>query len=193
MSARNTYSVESAAQLDKHQHPTVTLTTEQVGKAWELAGERNESYKEIDGGTVRGEHSSREAHYRGILCEMAVSTYYGSDIDTDVHRTGDDGVDLVIDGWEVDVKGVWSDLVRHEETKLLQKAKHGAPADIYYLVEEVASGKYRLLGFCTGETVEDREPRREPGDIENFVVPQSELTPPHPPSHRLVSESDQIE
>lgn len=118
----------------------------------------------------------------GAIAEMMVSNIYGGDVDRGIYKEGDDGVDLVIDGVDVDVKSSTRD-----RPDLLVKS-HKANSEIYILVHLINgdnNGRYKydeikgkILGGIIHDSLVDRDAKYYPtNQIQNFVAPWTELKP----------------
>lgn len=170
----------SPAALPRDSLPVVELTPDHLHRAAALAKDRKKSYNSIDGGEVFGDHDSLSSHQVGILGEMAIAKVYQTKIDTETYAFGDDGTDLVLWGKTVDVKATATTKMQLPE--LLLRADSSLTADLYFLTHVLdwgpTSARVRLLGYAPQEQVVDREPRRHPGSMKNFVVEPAEMTPP---------------
>jgi len=162
------------------QLPVVELDTEHIRRSSELAIDRNESYEEINGGTVFGGHDSLTSHQTGILGEMAVAKLYATDIDTEIYEFGDGGVDLDLWDASADVKATTTNKMQYPE--LLICGDNELSADLYFITHITHWGpsgaQVRVLGYATHEQVANRTPYRHPGSTKNYVVEPRELTLP---------------
>jgi len=162
------------------QLPVVELNAEHIRRSSELAIDRNESYRRIDGGTVFGDNDSLTSHQTGILGEMAVAELYATDIDTETYAFGDGGIDVHLWGSSVDSKATTTNKMQYPE--LLVCDDNDLAADLYFLthIQNWGPGgaKVRVLGYCTRERVGAKTAVRHPGETKNFVVEPKELTLP---------------
>ncbi|MCU4971139.1 hypothetical protein OB955_00100 [Halobacteria archaeon AArc-m2/3/4] len=170
----------SPVDIPLYELPVIELIPDQLRTVDALAEDRNESYKEIDGGVVFGKNDALTSHQIGILGEIAVAHRYNVEIDTETYRFGDDGTDLVLGNKTVDVKATATDAMRYPQ--LLVRTDKELTADLYFRVHVLDWGadraRVRLLGYASKERVTDRKPRRHPGTKENYVVEPEELTLP---------------
>jgi hypothetical protein len=162
------------------QLPVVELTAEHIRRSSELAIDRNESYRRIDGGTVFGDNDALTSHQTGILGEMAVAELYATDIDTETHEFGDGGIDLDLWGASADVKATTTDKMQHPQ--LLICDDNPISADMYFVAHIINWGpsgaQVRVHGYATQSQVDEKTPYRHPGSRKNYVVEPGELTLP---------------
>jgi len=155
------------------------LSTEQLRRVTSLAEERSDSYEPIDGGTLFGGQDSLTSHEIGAIGEAGVGKFYGLPIDSDIYQYGDDGSDLTLHGWNIDVKSTATDALDLPE--LLVRADKELKADIYVRVHvldwDETGARIRIVGAASREVVENREPQRHPGSTKNYVVTPRELNP----------------
>ena len=162
------------------QLPVVELSAEHIRRSSELAIDRNQSYREINGGTVFGDNDSLTSHQTGILGEMAIAKLYSTDIDTETYEFGDGGIDLDLWGASADVKATTTNKMQYPE--LLICGDNELSADLYFIAHIVHWGpsgaQVRVLGYATRNQVANRTPYRHPGSRKNYVVKPRELTLP---------------
>jgi len=162
------------------QLPVVELNAEHIRRSSELAIDRNESYREINGGTVYGNNDSLTSHETGILGEMAVAKAYATDIDTTTYAFGDGGIDLDLWGMSVDVKSTTTEKMTYPQ--LLVCGDNDLAADLYFQthIDEWGSDgvQIRILGYATRAQVDAKDAVPHPGDTKNRVVEPRELTLP---------------
>lgn len=162
------------------QLPTVELSPEHIRRSGELAVDRNESYHQINGGSVYGEKDSLTSHQTGILGEMAVAQLYAADIDTKVYAFGDGGIDLAMWGATADVKATTTRKMKYPQLLVCEDSE--LSADLYFVTHILNWGpsgaQIRVLGYATQNQVKSKTPYRHPGSTNNFVVEPEELTLP---------------
>lgn len=162
------------------QLPTVELSAKHIRRSGELAIDRNESYRQIDGGSVFGENDSLTSHQIGILGEMAVATLYPTDIDTEAYEFGDCGIDLDLWGATADVKATTTRKMKYPQ--LLVCGDNELTSDLYFVTHITNWGpngaRIRVLGYGTKDLVKSKTPRRHPGSTKNYVIEPGELTLP---------------
>lgn len=162
------------------QLPVVELTAEHIRRSSELAVDRNESYREIDGGTVFGGNDALTSHQIGILGEMAVAELYATAIDTTTYAFGDGGIDLDLWGVSADVKATTTTKMKYPE--LLICGDSDLAADLYFITHIKNWGptgaRVRVLGYATHAQVDTKTAVPHPGDTENYVIKPQELTLP---------------
>ncbi|MFC4448156.1 MULTISPECIES: hypothetical protein [Halorussus] len=162
-------------------YPVVYLNESEIQRCYELARERDSSK---DGrGYLDEDQNSFMAHFRGVQGELAVAKWYGVEdtFDDEIYEDeGDDGVDLEIARFGVDVKTTPYDetgrllMDQHHVYEALDDPEKTIP-DAFYLVEEIEKGVLGLVGWCTLAELLDREPRKWPRDTLNYVVERDEL------------------
>jgi hypothetical protein len=169
----------SAASVPLRALPTIELSSEQLRRVDALAQARSNSYEPIDGGTLFGGQNSLTSHQIGVLGELGVGKFYGLPIDSDIYQYGDNGSDLTLHGWDMDVKSTATDALDLPE--LLVRADKGLNADIYVRVHvldwDETGARMRIIGAASREVVKNREPQRHPGSTKNYVVTPRELNP----------------
>ena len=163
--------------------PVVSLSLNQCEKAEQLASQRYDSYRAINGGAVFGPRKALESHLIGILGEMAVADLYGVGLDTSTYEFGDGGSDLNFSAAELstDVKTTATRKVRLPE--LLVRADKPLTADLYVRAHVIdrdrdAGVRVRIIGCATREMVKQQDPRCHPGDRLNHVVEPDEMRLP---------------
>ena len=171
----------SPADVPLESLPVIELSANQLQRVAQLAQQRNDSYRRIDGGVVFGDRRALENHLVGIVGELAVGKLYNIAIDTATYAYGDDGVDLELAGMELDVKTTASKKARLPE--LLVRADKPLRADLYirtYILEldKNTGTRVRVIGCASAERVATTEPRRHPGQRLNHVVEPSEMNLP---------------
>ncbi|TKR27995.1 hypothetical protein [Natronomonas salsuginis] len=163
-----------------NQLPVVELNAEYIRRSSELALDRNESYRNIDGGTVFGNNDALTSHQTGILGEMAVAELYATDIDAETYEFGDGGVDLDLWDASADVKSTTTNKMQYPQ--LLICEDNPLSADLYFVAHIINWGpggaQVRVHGYATQEQVESKTPYRHPGTRKNYVVDPEELTLP---------------
>ena len=175
----------SAASVPLRALPTVELSSEQLRRVDALAEARSDSYSPIDGGVLFGGQDSLTSHQIGLLGELAVAKFYGLSVDSDIYQYGDDGSDLVLHGWKMDVKTTATTaltkpelLVRADKSRV---QSDGLQSDIYVRAHVInwdeTGARIRIIGAATREVVQNREPQRHPGSTKNYVVTPRELSP----------------
>jgi hypothetical protein len=162
------------------QLPVVELNAEHIRRSSELAIDRNESYQEINGGTVFGGNDSLTSHQTGILGEMAVAKLYATDIDTETYDFGDGGIDLDLWGASADVKATTTNKMQYPE--LLICSDNDLAADLYFVTHIKNWGpggaQVRVLGYGTRAQVNAKTAVPHPSETKNYVVKPRELTLP---------------
>jgi hypothetical protein len=162
------------------QLPVVELNAEHIRRSSELAIDRNESYRRIDGGTVFGDNDPLTSHQTGILGEMAVAELYATDIDTETYAFGDGGIDGDLWGVSVDVKSTTTEKMTYPQ--LLVCDDNDLAADLYFQthIQDWGSdgAQVRILGYATRAQVYAKTAVPHPGETKNYVVEPRELTLP---------------
>jgi len=166
-------------------YPVVYLSESEIQRCYELARGRDSSK---DGrGYLDEDQDSFTAHFRGIQGELAVSKWYDVEesFDEEIYEgEGDDGIDLEIAGFGIDVKTTPHDetgrllMDQHHIYEALEDSEKELP-DAFYLIEEIELGVLGLVGWVTLADLLNREPRRWPRDRLNYVVERDELRPMH--------------
>ena len=162
------------------QLPVVELNAEHMRRCSELASDRNESYHQIDGGTVYGSNDSLTSHETGIIGEMAVAEAYAADIDTTTYAFGDRGIDLELWETSVDVKSTTTTKMTYPQ--LLVCETNELAADLYFQTHIQKWGsdgaEVRILGYATRAQVDAKKAIPHPGETKNHVVEPEEMTLP---------------
>jgi len=103
-----------------------------------------------------------DAHSVGTRGEAALCMYLDGDLralDREARWDGDDGTDLTLRGYDIDVKTTTHGWDSGKEPLLRIERRHFEDPthtpDLYYLVEECITGMYRLIGFIPADEVED--------------------------------------
>lgn len=161
--------------------PVIELSANQLQHVAQLAQQRNNSYRPIDGGVVFGDRQALENHLVGIIGELAVGKLYNVAIDTAIYAYGDDGVDLKLAGLDLDTKTTASQKIRLPE--LLVRADKSLRADLYVRahvleLDRDTGARVRIVGCASSEKVASTEPRRHPGQRLNHVVEPAEMSLP---------------
>lgn len=147
----------------------VQLTFDEYMKAIINGVKRSISYIEEGRGTPRGGKGMPRVMVEGAIAEMMVAKHFDVEFDDSI-VPWDDGADLQIDGYHVDVKqNTW------EEPKLLIKRKklHGSKVDYYILVyiedKVQVPVKGKIIGYKSKEWIKENiTPKRWPLDILNY-------------------------
>jgi hypothetical protein len=126
-------------------------------------------------GSKRGTYSSLEIEKVGIMGEIAVARFYGTDPDLEVYKERKEGAeDLVRNGQTANIKST-----KYFNRPSLLVADYDNRYDIYLLCSvNLFSGYARLQGYATREEIRSkpRERFRE-GSRMSKVVPYEELHP----------------
>ena len=169
----------SAASVPLRALPTVELSSEQLRRVDALAEARSDSYDPIDGGVLFGGQDSLTSHQIGLLGELAVAKFYGLSVDSDIYEYGDDGSDLTLHGWDIDVKSTSTEALDRPE--LLVRSDKKLSSNIYVRTHvldwDETGARVRIIGAASRAVVQNREPQRHPGSTKNYVVTPRELSP----------------
>ncbi|SEO96168.1 hypothetical protein SAMN04487948_10912 [Halogranum amylolyticum] len=130
-------------------------------------------------GSGKVDGDSQAAHERGLVAEMAVAWYLGSELDMDLMSSGDDGVDLRVNGLTVDVKSCRPKFADDMlvDTDCIHKRDN--PADVFLSTAvDMRYGVVFLVGQCSRETVANQDARKYPKKRINYVVDVDDLQSP---------------
>lgn len=171
----------SPADVPVESLPVIELSANQVQRVAQLAKQRSDSYRPIDGGVVFGDGHPLQNHLVGIVGELAVGKLYNTAIDTAIYAYGDDGVDLDLAGMDLDVKTTASNKIRIPE--LLVRADKPLRADLYIRAHILELNKdtgtrVRIIGCASSDRVAKMDPRPHPGQRLNHVVEPAEMSLP---------------
>jgi hypothetical protein len=173
---------------------SVEIPPRLVRTVYRKASERNQSFEERedwDNSTRTWGVDPEDRHVIGLLGEMAFAIYADLEIDTELVRWSDGGVDfeVSIDGVErtVDVK------TSRKEPYVLPVKEWRVDSEYYVLahlegaLEDVLEGAMvHLIGTATKEMVLDADRKKSNFDHNNHEVPVSSLNP-IPDSASIVS------
>jgi len=145
------------------QAPTQRLTSEYLATSHHVAGGRHKTgYRQssrLQQQTMRDD--GLDAHSVGVRGEAALALYLNGNLDAldrEARWDGDDGTDLTIRGYDIDVKTTTYGWDAGKEPLLRIERRHFEDdehtPDLYYLVEECVVGIYRLIGFIEADCVE---------------------------------------
>lgn len=173
--------------------PTVVLDEDDLAQIRKIAEGRHatgyQQSRRLQDQTLHGD--GLEAHSVGVRAEAALCKYLNGDLealDSKPSWDGDDGSDLLLRGYEVDVKCTTSGWDSGYEPLLRIERRHYEDPDhrpdLYYLTEECRPGLYRLIGYIEAEDVAEVGEEVDPGETfrgftsraENIVVPPEHLT-----------------
>ena len=113
------------------------------------------------------------SHRIGLQGESAVAKHYGQEQKLDVNiyeGRGDGGFDLLLAGYQIDVK-----TTRKNPLKLEVRAAEPW-ADIYFLVQQESEQYYRLIGYAYAEVVKQAPIEKKYGERKH-IVPDRYLWP----------------
>lgn len=152
--------------------PVVSISDNELNFAKRLGFRRANSYLRHGGDTSRGKNIY-DTQIEGTVSEVIVCKYTNSFPDLNIYNGGDNGYDIKIKGMEADIKSTYS-----TSPYLLDKS-HKRIKDLYILVRftkrDMSEG--RILGYITGDEMEEAPVRRFPRDIKNRVVSWTKLNP----------------
>ena len=173
--------------------PTVRLLDEEIAEADSVAqaryGTGYQQSRRLQLQTLNDD--DLESHVIGARAEAAVCKGLNGSLDAldrEASWNGDDGTDIVLRGYSIDVKCTTSGWDSGYEPILKIERRHfenpDHTPDLYFLVEETVPGMYRLIGFVDAEKVEKVGVELDEGDwyrgfesqTENIVVPVEHLT-----------------
>jgi len=116
-----------------------------------ISKERRDALEVCGTKRAKGSPGNIDNHIRGIKGEFVVAKYYGDpdQVDTEMRKYGDGGVDLEILG-RVQVKTCRP---RVNNPRLLVGARKRIRADTYILVQELDRSTYRIIGCAPRQVV----------------------------------------
>lgn len=123
----------------------ITLTDHQLSLASAIAANRNNPKEQhgVHSKKIDASKSELDAHLMGVKAEIAVASYYGSCVSYFAQLTGDDGVDVKVNGFDVEIKcrgRVGYDFA------LLSDDPYDFTADIGILVYRISDDVFRIQG-----------------------------------------------
>lgn len=126
---------------------TVSLTEEEIGLARKLADGRSKPKENYE--STRHYTDDEDEHFHGVLGEMAYAKHYGVELDDSCSVLGDNGIDMTILGYTVDVKTV----NLYDPPILKLYSLHDWKANLYALARRVENSVIELCGFTNAETM----------------------------------------
>jgi hypothetical protein len=167
---------------------SVEIPPRLVRTVYRMGSDRNQSFEELEGWDNDAERwgvDPEDRHVIGLMGEMAFAIYADLEINTEIVRWTDDGIDfeVAIDGVErtLDVK------TSQKEPYVLPVEEDSVNSD-YYVLAHLDDTTVTFYGTATKEMVLNREPERTWFEHDNHQVSISSLNP-MPDSDSIVSES----
>ena len=183
-------SVKKSSIMKEMRMQTIKLTKRNLDKAKKLAEARDEKKSKFG----HGRHgklakSSYNAHYIGLLGEIALGKALNSKIDEKIYSdSGDDGYDFTVGGKTLDVKTsahemAWDDPLLKVPCQTQKDVDKLEKSDIFVAVSlNQKTNEVRIWGWVDRETLTDRKPRslrlRSGGfGPMNYIVGKDEFRP----------------
>jgi hypothetical protein len=140
-----------------------------------LFAERQHSVKVATGAVSKKYDTTKseyELHYVGAMAEYAVAQYFGVPMDRSVHRGGDNGTDVVINGWRCEIK---ANTYTGRNYQAFIDGMHVFRADVLISVQILSPTKVRLVGCISRVHFEKIAQPTDYGHGERLFVPEKEL------------------